>query len=156
MYKWYMNHGTTSESNYPYTKRLSRGIQGTCDINLNTLDEGVVKNAGAAKDYDSMKQRMAVGPTVGSFSVNSKVFSFYSYGVIAANDSNCHSLGSEPNHQMAVVALETTGDQPYWVIQNSWGTDWGEGGYAKFEVDEGNGYGTCSMYIDGLQWVETK
>jgi len=155
MYKWYMEHGTTSESNYPYTKKLSRGIQGTCDISMYSLDKGVVTDAGSAKNYNAMKQRMAVGPTVGSFSVNSKVFSFYSKGVIQAGDSNCHSVGTDPNHQMAVVGLDTTGSQPYFLIQNSWGESWGDGGYAKFAADDAGGDGTCSMYMEGLQWVET-
>ena len=155
MFKWYMQNGTTSESNYPYENSLYRGIQGYCDIDMDTLDKGVVKDAGAAKDYDSMKDVMSRGPTVGSFAIDSNVFSFYSSGVIQAYDSNCLTVGQNPNHQMAVVALDTTGSSPYWLIQNSWGTDWGEGGFAKFEVNDAGGYGTCSMYIDGLQWVET-
>jgi hypothetical protein len=39
----------------------------------------------------------------------------------------------------------STGGDPYWIVQNSWGTSWGEGGYARI-VMQGDGSGPCGMY----------
>ena len=155
MYEWYMDNGTTSKSQYPYTRKMKNGNAGTCNMDSSQTDKGIISNAGAAKNFSDAAARMANGPTVVSFNVNSDVFSFYKSGIVMAYDDNCGTVGEYPNHQMVVVGLDTTGSTPYWVIQNSWGTGWGDGGYFKAEVNDAGGSGTCSMWMDGLQWVET-
>lgn len=42
---------------------------------------------------------------------------------------------------------------PFFKIQNSWGADWGDHGFAYME-DVSNEYGVCNVYLD-VQWVET-
>jgi len=46
---------------------------------------------------------------VGAFAVGDG-FSFYSFGLIRNGDGNCESAGAEPNHQMAVVGVDTVGE----------------------------------------------
>lgn len=41
------------------------------------------------------------------------------------------------------TAQSVSNSEPYWRIQNSWGVDWGEDGFAKLEMAEGTGVG-CS------------
>ena len=33
---------------------------------------------------------------------------------------------------------------PYWILRNTWGRDWGEGGYFRLERDTG-GLGMCEL-----------
>ena len=43
---------------------------------------------------------------------------------------------------------ETTvvSDTAYWRIQNSWGTGWGESGFGKYAVEDGQG--VCGINVD--------
>jgi len=52
----------------------------------------------------------------------------YSGGVFRA--SQC-STGID--HCVLAIGYDTTANPPYWLIRNSWGTGWGEGGYMKLE-----------------------
>eukprot|EP00955_Chlamydomonas_euryale_P074233 361976-Chlamydomonas_euryale.AAC.2 len=53
--------------------------------------------------------------------------------------------GTVTNHAMLVVGYNASAQQPYWIVRNSWGSSWGEGGYARIAMT-GNGKGPCGMY----------
>jgi len=41
------------------------------------------------------------------------------------------------DHGVAVIGYGMDGDTPFWWIRNSWGTEWGEDGYAKIIRNDG-------------------
>ncbi|XP_011609247.2 cathepsin O isoform X1 [Takifugu rubripes] len=45
-----------------------------------------------------------------------------------------HCSSKRSNHAVLVVGYDTTGDIPYWIVQNSWGTTWGDKGYVYMKV----------------------
>ena len=57
-------------------------------------------------------------------------------------DSDCFSSGVI-DHSVVVVGYNLTAPVPYWVIKNSWGTSWGEGGYMRRYLTGGDG--TCGI-----------
>jgi len=75
---------------------------------------------------------------------SSNAFMFYSSGILSAN-SGCHHLIG--NFWVALVGYYTSSlSTPYWTIQNSWGTGWGEQGYANIAIDTFNGTpGVCGV-----------
>uniref|UniRef100_A0A8C5LW19 Cathepsin O n=1 Tax=Leptobrachium leishanense TaxID=445787 RepID=A0A8C5LW19_9ANUR len=61
----------------------------------------------------------------------------YLGGVIQHHCSSGHA-----NHAVLVVGYDKTGDIPYWIIQNSWGTTWGVEGYVYVKM----GNNVCDYY----------
>lgn len=55
----------------------------------------------------------------------SMLFRLYEGGVI--DDINC---GWYPDHGVLITGYDLTAEKPYLTIKNSWGTEWGEKGFA--------------------------
>lgn len=67
---------------------------------------------------------------------SSKVFQSYTGGII---QKGC---GTDNNHDVLLVGYT----QDYWLVQNTWGTSWGENGYARIHRDvDGQGSGVCGI-----------
>lgn len=45
--------------------------------------------------------------------------------------TNITAGGQCTNHQTLIVGWGTSGSTPYWIVQNQWGTDWGESGFFR-------------------------
>ncbi|XP_051920866.1 cathepsin O-like isoform X2 [Hippocampus zosterae] len=45
-----------------------------------------------------------------------------------------HCSSHWPNHAVLVVGYDATGEIPFWIVQNSWGTDWGNEGYVYVKL----------------------
>jgi C1A family cysteine protease len=70
------------------------------------------------------------GPVAVTLAASSKWFRFYGGGVI---DKTC---GDTPNHAALLVGYgQTSGGRNYWLIQNTFGEDWGESGYARIAIE---------------------
>ena len=59
-------------------------------------------------------------------------FHVYKNGIYK-DESGCR--GKRPNHAVTVVGYGSTGGQNYWRVRNSWGSQWGDGGYIRMSRD---------------------
>ena len=83
---------------------------------------------------------VAIGPV--SIGIEASVaFEYYGGGVF---DGLC---GTDVDHMVLIVGYNSTGNDPYWKIKNSWGDDWGEDGYIRMCMDcDANGEsGECCV-----------
>ena len=53
------------------------------------------------------------------------------------------------NHAVLAVGYDSSAPEPYWIVKNSWGTDWGDNGYFKIKMGV-NMCGTLSALGDGV------
>ena len=67
------------------------------------------------------------------------IWQFYTGGIIK------EGCGTNLDHGVLAVGFNTTGLTPYYLVKNSWGAKWGEAGYIKLAVADGEG--TCGIQM---------
>jgi cathepsin C len=88
--------------------------------------------------------------------VSNSKFLMYSSGVITDAEIQCELLrpDGQPamNQAVSIVGYslnnETPGCSGYWIVKNSWSSNWGESGYARFCIPSDRsaaGFGTCGI-----------
>ena len=116
-------------------------IEGYCEITPLEGSATVMNIMRALK-----QQSVAVG-------VNIKPLQLYGGGIVRIAD--CPPASTDPllaiNHAAVLIGwgYDEETDQGYWIMKNSYDTDWGEDGYAKLSMEIGEGgYGTCGLYTE--------
>jgi len=122
--------GLEDDSDYPYTAQ-----DGTCNFQSN-LVKVTISNwqyATTNSDEQTMQTNLATwGPL--SICVDAEPWQDYTGGVMMASDCS-NSL----DHCVQLVGYDMTQSTPFWIVRNSWGTDWGENGYIRLQY----GQDTC-------------
>jgi len=68
-----------------------------------------------------------------SICVNAEKWSDYAGGVMTA--AACGSMSAEAiDHCVMLVGFNAKVETPYWIVRNSWGSEWGDGGYIYLEM----------------------
>lgn len=132
------NNGITKESYYPYT-----GTQGLCKYNFAKYPATKIKGfqyVPKNSEADLLKA-VANQPITTGICGSDYRFRFYSSGII-----NFECSG-DLDHAVTAVGYGTTSDgsKKYWIVKNSWGTNWGYDGYGYLLRDVANPEGTCGI-----------
>lgn len=115
------------EADYPY-----RPVASTCKFDA-SKGAGNISEFRAimlASETDLATQMLQYGPIAIAIDANHKSFQAYTTGVYV--ESACDS--SKLNHAVTCVGFgveETDYVKKYWIVKNSWGSDWGEDGYIR-------------------------
>jgi C1A family cysteine protease len=130
-YQFVMSEGgMEDESDYPYTAQ-----DGTCAFQAN-LVKVTISNwqyATTNSDETTMQSNLASwGPL--SICVDAEPWQDYTGGVLMASDCS-----NQLDHCVQLVGYDMTQSTPFWIVRNSWGTDWGENGYIRLQY----GQDTC-------------
>ncbi|KAM9309962.1 uncharacterized protein KZ484_025887 [Pholidichthys leucotaenia] len=141
------NHGIDSEASYPY-----EGRDGQCRYNpkyrASTCSSFRNLRSG---DENDLKQAVAtVGPISVAIDAMLDSFRFYKGGVY--DDPSCNQ---EVNHAVLLVGYGTEGGKDYWLVKNSWGTEWGENGYVRMVRNKGDQCGIASYGCYPIIYKET-
>ncbi len=83
---------------------------------------------------------MKEGPVVAVLNADID-FMFYQSGIIDTDTCKSNTL-----HPVLVVGFDTENDIDYFLVKNSWGTSWGEKGYARIAVKPD--VGVCGLQTD--------
>uniref|UniRef100_UPI003AAA9DF3 cathepsin S-like isoform X2 n=1 Tax=Centroberyx gerrardi TaxID=166262 RepID=UPI003AAA9DF3 len=124
------NQGIESDAAYPYMAR-----PGQCRYNSNYRAANCSAYAFLPEgDEAALKVGLAViGPISVAIDASRPKFVFYRHGVY--RDHTCtHNI----NHGVLAVGYGTENGRDYWLIKNSWGTNYGDGGYIKMARNRRN------------------
>jgi len=131
------NGGVDTESSYPYTAE-----DGTCSYNAQNVGGTLksYKNVAAGDETDLMNKN-AVGPVSVAIDASHNSFQFYSSGIYYEPDCSTSQL----DHGVLAVGYDTNSQGDYWIVKNSWGTDWGLSGYIWMTRNKNNNCGIATM-----------
>jgi C1A family cysteine protease len=115
------NGGIGAEDSYPYT-----AADGTCKTVTSVATLSSYKDV-AKGDENALEDALQVGPLSIAIEADQSGFQFYSGGVFAG------TCGKQLDHGVTLVGYGTdsTSNQDYWIVKNSWGASWGDSGYIK-------------------------
>ncbi|KQJ91493.1 ervatamin-B [Brachypodium distachyon] len=135
------NGGIATEADYPYT-----GKDGACVANKLPLHAAAISGFArvATRSEPSLANAVAAQPVAVSIEAGGANFQHYVKGVY---NGPC---GTRLNHGVTVVGYgEEEGDgEKYWIVKNSWGKKWGDGGYFRMKKDvAGKPEGLCGIAI---------
>jgi cathepsin F len=122
--------GMEDESDYPYTAQ-----DGTCAFQANLVKVTISNWQYATQNSDETTMQnnlVSWGPL--SICVDAEPWQDYTGGVLMASDCS-----NQLDHCVQLVGYDMTQSTPFWIVRNSWGTDWGENGYIRLQY----GQDTC-------------
>ncbi|WOL04972.1 hypothetical protein Cni_G13695 [Canna indica] len=140
------NGGIDSEEDYPYT-----GRDGTCDTyrknaHVVSIDgyEDVPYN-----DETSLAKAVVNQPVSVAIEAGGRAFQFYSSGIFTG------SCGTALDHGVTAVGYGTENGKDYWIVKNSWGSEWGEAGYIRMERNIKYASGKCGIAMEASYPIKT-
>jgi len=113
--------GIETEADYPYTS--GGGRTGICKFQKAKVVESIVSFTSITKGEDNVMKGMQTGPL--SVCVAAEAFQTYNRGILKLCPGGI-------DHCVQAVGYDTPGN--YWVVKNSWNTDWGEEGFIRLEM----------------------
>ncbi|TPP63785.1 Secreted cathepsin L 1 [Fasciola gigantica] len=135
-YEYLKSSGLETESAYPYEAR-----DGECRYESG---HGVAKVTGYYAMYTGNEMELqklvgAEGPAAVAVDVE-RDFSMYKSGIFQSQTCSSQNM----NHAVLTVGYGTENGIEYWIVKNSWGKWWGEGGYIRLARNRNNMCGIAS------------
>lgn len=141
-FKYVIKNGLAANTTYPYAP-----LRATCPAKLPAAASKLASYKGLpANDEASMLAALANGPIAVAVTADDAWFS-YAGGVYSST-----ACSGTVNHAVVIVGAGVDGstNTPYWLIRNSWGATWGEGGYIRLLRGAG-GAGMCNVALFPFQ-----
>jgi cathepsin L len=134
------NKGLDTEASYPYT--AGKGQAGKCKYETTNIGTTLTKyqNVKAHNETD-LAVNVVLAPTSVAIDASQSSFQFYKSGIYS--DPDCSS--SQLDHGVLAVGYGVLNSKDYWIVKNSWNSDWGLKGYIWMAKDKHNMCGIATM-----------
>lgn len=146
-FNWLINNRkgeVVTEAAYPYVSGSGSNPACKPKAELDAMPVGATLKSfnHLAKSEDTLAAYvLSTGPI--AVAVDSTSFQSYRSGIL----TNC--VNRQLTHAVLAVGFNDEHVPPYWIVKNSWGTSWGEGGYIRLAKGTNqcliNGYSTTAI-----------
>jgi len=138
-FKFMMEHGLTTDQAYPYTSGSTK-TEGPCEPYTSVVTFSNCYDV-QPNNQSALTYAVSMNPVVISIEADTALFQSYSSGIIT--NAEC---GTNLDHAVEIVGYGTDQGIDYWLIRNSWGEDWGEGGYVRLlRTNSTQDIGICGL-----------
>lgn len=137
------NGGLCSEDEYPYIS--GDGTTESCKKTCSLVPKSkIVSYVDVDQSDNSLMQAISQQPVSIAIEADQRDFQLYKSGVFTG------TCGTNLDHGVLVVGYGSESGSDYYLVKNSWGTTWGEGGYIKLGrgPQYNSGKGQCGILLE--------
>ncbi|KAL6205672.1 hypothetical protein ACLB2K_022926 [Fragaria x ananassa] len=146
-YDYVEQNGLAREESYPYEGTDT----GTCNTDMESERAAKITSYAqvTSRDENDLLKAVAMQPAVSiRIAAYGLDFQQYSTGVFSGD------YGTDLNHDITAIGYGTTEDGiDYWLMKNSWGTQWGESGFMKILRNSDAPEGMCGLAINNFDCI---
>jgi C1A family cysteine protease len=126
-------NGLELDSAYPYNIAQA----GNCQLTNGKAVNAITDDSGYTSPKSGQLQTLLTNTGPVSVCVAAESWQYYTGGVLS-------SCPGSVDHCVQAVGYNSDASTPYWLVRNSWGTDWGYAGYIYLSMTA-NGGDICSI-----------
>jgi len=121
-----------TEDDYEYVE-----YDETCEYDATKAKvRSVSVNNVTPRNVTQLLYAVSQGPVSVAIEADTDDFQNYDWGIF-----NGFGCGTDLDHGVTIVGYDITDgiDDGYYIVRNSWGEDWGESGYIRMAIEQGDG-----------------
>ncbi|KAH7440307.1 hypothetical protein KP509_04G100700 [Ceratopteris richardii] len=142
-FEWVINNGgIATEETYPYSSYS--GISAACNTGLEQYKSVSIDGYADVTPYSEEALMEAVSKQPVSVAIEASAWDFQLYAEGVYNGT-CSSDPYDINHGVLLVGYGSDNGVNYWIVKNSWGSSWGDGGYIRM-IRNGSPFGICAIH----------
>ncbi|CAJ0928000.1 unnamed protein product, partial [Mesorhabditis belari] len=150
-FDYIIKNGLAVSADYPYVSGQTKS-GGGCQVPPKSTTVTIDRYKWL-QSIDQMEYYLeTVGPFVIKIYVPMDLF-YYSSGIFVPDNSTCSPSNNQGGHILTVVGYGSENGQAFWIVRNSWGDRWGEGGYIRFAKGENHCVIEAYPYIPAIKGV---
>ena len=135
-FNYVIDNGICTNKSYPYTAQ----DMGQCNQSCNKVVSISNYTNVLQNNEHTLEKAVLLNPVSVAIQGNKRSFQLYKSGIY--NDLEC---GYELDHGVLLVGYGKENKQKYWIVKNSWGSDWGENGYIRILKNINDTRGLCGI-----------